>query len=71
MFDFVDILFRTVLEALRRLWERLTGRERPAPVPVRVERHESTAWVEGESFSRWALTRSAWSTDGAMRRVRR
>jgi hypothetical protein len=74
MARFAIIAVFTVVEALRRFWQRLTGR---VPVPVRVPTgNVKKVWaggrgVGGDSLSRLWLERSAESAMGAWRRYRR
>lgn len=44
------ILMQTIAAALRKLWQKLTGRPVPVPVPVRVRRFSSP--LRGDIFSR-------------------
>jgi hypothetical protein len=48
MADMLSILLPTIAAALRKLWEKLTGR--PIPVPVPVRRFSSP--FPGDIFSR-------------------
>jgi hypothetical protein len=50
MADMLSILIHMIADALRKLWQKLTGRPVPVPVPVRVRRFSSP--VCGDIFSR-------------------
>jgi hypothetical protein len=74
-FAFIAVL--AVVEVLRRLWQRVTGR---VPVPVRVPTGNlKKAWADdrgagaagGNAFSRLWLEQSVNSVMGAWRRYRR
>jgi hypothetical protein len=58
MNQWIVIAVLTIVEALRRLWGRITGRT-PVPVRVPVQR-----WADGEIASSFFSSRVSLKTDG-------